>query len=542
MTDDIILVHDAIARALRDLGVETMFGLMGDSNLFMVDAFVRTHKGRFVPATHEASAVLMAMGHAAMTGGVGVATVTQGPGLSNTITPLIDGSKGNMPVVLLCGETPMDDPEHLQTVAQRTLIEATGAGYARLRGPDKIAEDIAGAFRRARTERRPIVLNMPTQLMWEKAAYSGLGPAPRKAAYSPAEGDAIDDAVGIIAAARRPIVLAGRGAISAKSTLIEFAERIGAPLATTLKAKGLFNGAEYNLGVFGTLSTPAAAEVIASADCIISFGAGLNQFTTAQGSNVSGRRLIQIDDTPAELGRRHHPDAAIVGDPALVTRMLMKWLDEAEIPSSRATDTIDTAALSTRLPLPRDTSRPGTVDLSRAIERINQALPPDRVFVTDGGRFVGQAWTRIDVTGPENMLMTVNTGAIGLGLGYAIGAAVARPGQQTLLVAGDGGFMMSGLSEFASAVREKLDLVIVICNDNAYGAEYIQFEDRQMDPVMSTFNWPPLADVARAMGGRGVAVTSEADLDRAVAEIGSGDGPLLIELALDPAAVPRLHH
>ena len=233
MTDDIFLAHDVIARALRELGVETMFGLMGDSNLFMVDAFVRTHKGRFVPATHEASAVLMAMGHAVMTGDVGVATVTQGPGLSNTVTPLIDGSKGNVPVVLLCGETPVDDPEHLQAVAQRALIDASGAGYARLRGPDTIAEDIAAAFRRARTERRPIVLNMPTQIMWEKAAYSGLGSAPRKAAYSPAEGDAIDDAVGIIAAARRPIVLAGRGAIGAKSTLIEFAERIGAPLATT---------------------------------------------------------------------------------------------------------------------------------------------------------------------------------------------------------------------------------------------------------------------------------------------------------------------
>ena len=254
----------------------------------------------------------------------------------------------------------MSDPDHQQAVAQRALIEATGAGYARLRGPDLIAEDIAEAFRRARAERRPIVVNMPTEMMWENATYSGIAPAPRKAAYFPAEGDAIDDAIGIIAAARRPLVLAGRGAIGARATLIEFAERIGAPLATSLKAKGLFNGVDYNLGVIGTVASPAAAEVLATIDCVISFGAGLNRYTTAYGSNVSGRRLIQIDDTPTELGRRHRPDAAIVGDPGLVASILMKWLDEADIPSSRATDTIDAAALSAPIPLPRETNRAGT--------------------------------------------------------------------------------------------------------------------------------------------------------------------------------------
>jgi len=235
------------------------------------------------------------------------------------------------------------------------------------------------------------------------------------------------------------------------------------------------------------------------------------------------------------------PDAALFGDPAGIAETLIKWLDEAEIPSSQATDSLDVEALKEPLPLPRETNGPGTVDLTRALMKIDSALDENKVVVSDGGRFCNEAWTRVNVTGPENMLLTINVGAIGLGMGYAIGAAVARPEQTVLFVAGDGGFMMGGFTEFTSAVREKLDMVVIICNDNAYGAEYIQFEDRQMDPSMSMFNWPSLAAVADAVGARGLQVRSDADLDAAIAAIGERDGPLLIELMLDPAAVPRLH-
>ncbi len=541
MTDPSTRVHAVIARALKELGVDTLFGLMGDSNLFMVDAYVRGCGGRYVPATHEAGAVLMALGYAAMTGRVGVATVTQGPAVSNAITPLIDGTKGLIPIVLLCGDTPLADPDHPQTVAQRTLIEATGAGYTRLRSSETVADDVVDAFRRAHVERRPIVLNMPTEMMWATAPYAGVAAVPEASPNYPVDGDAVDEAVGILAASRRPLILAGRGAIGARDALVRLADRIGAPLATTLKAKGLFEDEPYNLGVFGTLSTPAAVEAIGITDCVVAFGAGLNRFTTARGGYLEGRRLIQVDDDPRQLGRRQRPDAALTGDPARVADTLVKWLDEAEIPSSHATDTLDATLLRAPLPLPHQTNKPGTVDLSLAMQRIDAALDGNRVAVSDGGRFCNEAWTRIGVSGPENMLMSVNVGAIGLGMGYAIGAAVARPQQTVLLVTGDGGFMMGGLAEFTSAVRENLNLVVVVCNDNAYGAEYVQFEDRQMDPSMSLFNWPSLADAAVALGGQGVQVASAEDLEAAIANLANRKGPLLIELMLDPAAIPRLH-
>lgn len=535
-------VHAVIARALNELGVDTMFGLMGDSNLFMVDSFVRNEGGRYVAATHEAGAMMMASGHAMLTGGVSVATVTQGPAVSNLITPLIDAVKGMLPVVLLCGDTSTKDPDHPQAVSQRALVEGAGAIYARLRAPALAAIDVADAVKRARLERRPVVLAMPTEMMWEAASLPALPKVPAPSRLCPAQDDpAIEEAVGMIAAARAPVVLGGRGAIPARDALIKLANRIGAPLATSLKAKGLFLGEQYNLGIFGTLSTDAGGEAISNADLVISFGAGLNRFTTAKGGYLDGKRLIQVDDDARQLGRLAKPDAAVHGDPALVAELLCYWLDEAEIPSSQATDTLDPAALSAPWPVPKPKGREGTIDLPLALDRINAALPEDRVFVSDGGRFLNEAWTRIDVSHPRNMLLSTNTGAIGLGLGYAIGGAVARPGQRTVLVTGDGGLMMAGLSELATAVTEKLDLTIVVCNDTAYGAEYVQFEDRQMDPGMSMFNWPSFAAVAQAMGAGAARVTSEAELDAAVAGMSAADGPFVVELMLDPAVVPRLH-
>lgn len=537
-------VHATIARALAQLGTKTLFGLMGDSNLFMVHAFVNAEGGRFVPATHEANAVLMALGHAAMTGEVGAATVTQGPAVSNTVTALIEGVKSSLPVVLLAGDTPRQDPDHPQRVPQRTLAEAAGAGFVALRGPEWVGEDLAEAFRRARAERRPVLFDMPTRMMWEEAPVPEVRPAPLPDPAAPADGPELEKAVGIIAAARRPIVLAGRGAVGAREELARLARRIGAPLATTLKAKGLFTGEPFDLGVFGTLSTPAAVEVIGKADCILSFGASLGRFTTVRGAYLEGRRLVQVDDDPRQIARNARPDAALCCDPGQAAARLLHWLDAAEIPSTQATDDLDPEALRAPPPLPTARNRPGTVDFARALVRIDAALPPDRVFVTDGGRFLQECWTRISVSHPRNMLLTIGVGAIGMGMGHALGAAIARPGQRVLFVTGDGGFMLSGLQELASVARERPDMVILLCNDRAYGAEYVQFEDRQMDPGLSQFDWPPLADVARAMGIEAATVDNEEGLEATAAALARrprGAGPILVELVLDPAAITRLH-
>jgi len=151
-----------------------------------------------------------------------------------------------------------------------------------------------------------------------------------------------------------------------------------------------------------------------------------------------------------------------------------------------------------------------------------------------------EVWCRISAPGPKSFIATTNFGSIGLGLQQAIGAAIAAPDKPVIMFTGDGGFMMGGVNEFNTAVRLKQDLIVILCNDSAYGAEHIQFMDRSMDPGLSQFEWPSFADVATALGGKGIAVQSTEDLEVAIAAIDTRDRPLLIELKLDPNDVPRM--
>ncbi|MEL7466201.1 MAG: thiamine pyrophosphate-binding protein, partial [Pseudomonadota bacterium] len=194
-------VHAVIARALKEHGAEVMFGLLGDANLFMADAYVRVEGGRFVAAAHETSAVQMALGYAAMTGRVGATTVTHGPAVSNCVTALIEGVKGQLPIVLLAGDTPGADPEHPQAVDQAAMAAAAKAGFVQLRSAETVVADLSAAFRVAEIERRPVLFNMPAELMWEKAEHGPIDPPPPRHRSAPADGDDMDRVVGLIASA-----------------------------------------------------------------------------------------------------------------------------------------------------------------------------------------------------------------------------------------------------------------------------------------------------------------------------------------------------
>ena len=540
MSDEKTYVYQSIAQSILDHGIDTLFGLMGDANLFMVDHYVRSGGGTFVPAAFEGSSILMALAYTHVSGRVGVATVTHGPGLTNCVTALTEGARGHIPMVLLAGDTPVTNPQNLQNIDQREVVTVTGAGFEQMRAPQTAAHDIANAFFRARVERRPVVVNMPADFMWQEVPHEKVVfPVFTTPAYVP-EGDDLDQAVGMIASARRPVVLAGAGATGARDKLIRLADRLQAPLATTLKAKGLFNDHPANMDIFGTLSTPAAYDVIAKADCVIAFGASLHYFTTDKGALMKGKRVVQVNDDPAAIGRNFHPDAALVADAGLTADNILYWLDEAEIAPSGFTEELDTATLTAHPPGDAAKAGPGCVNYVHALDRLEEVLPKDRILTTDGGRFMTEVWCRISAPEPRRFLVTANFGSIGLGLQEAIGAGIAEPGSPVVHFTGDGGFMMGGVNEFNTAVRLGLDMIIIVCNDSAYGAEHIQFVDRDMDPGLAQFEWPSFADVATALGGQGIRVQSAEDLDAAIEAIGTRSRPLLIELRLDPNDVPRM--
>lgn len=532
--------HEAIARTLADQGVQTVFGVLGDANLYMMDSFERYTGGSYYSFSNEAGAVLAANGFARTSGGLGVATVTHGPALTNTLTALVESVKDHTPVLLIAGDTAVADRENFQNIPQRDVVLPTGAGFEQVRSPQTVVEDVAVAIRRARLERRPVVLNVPVEFQWEEAAYRKAEPRLVEPQAVPPDPAALDAAVGIVASANRPVVLAGRGAATpeGRAALLRLAERIGAPVATTLRAKDLFRGERFDLGICGTLSHQVALDTLTQSDCVIAFGAGLNKWTTAEGSVLEKKKVVHVDIDRASINQFSAADAGVVGDAAAVADTIVRWLDEAEAtPTGFASEELAGRLAAYSDAEFTDQSTDEAVDIRTAMLKVEAAFPDDRTLVLDGGRFIFNAFTRLHCPEPSAYVHTVNYGSIGLGMGNAVGASFGAPGRPTLLVTGDGGFMLGGLAEFNTAVRHKVDLVVVLFNDSAYGAEHIQFRDKGMDPAISTFDWPDFGPVATALGGQGFTVRNLPELDKALAAIEGRDRPILIDIRIDPDKV-----
>ena len=540
-------VHEVIARTLDAMGVDTIFGLIGDGNLYLVDSFTRETGGRFIAVANEATAVLAATGYSRTTGRLGVAAVTHGPALTNTITALIEAVRARTPLVLVAGDTAVVDRDNLQKIDQRSVILPTGAGFVQVRSPETIPEDIVSAFRGAELERRPVVLNIPADFQWQDVEYRPPRPRPVvRQSVRPSE-DALDAALGIIASARRPLVLAGRGATSAaaRAAVLGFARRVGAPVTTTLQARELFAGEPEDLGIFGTLSTDAAVDVIGQADCVVAFGAALNRWTTGEGSLLTGARVVQVDTDPAALNHHRVVDAPVVGDAAVVAAEFTLLLDEVSF--TRTEFAARAAQLAGQGPAQKPAQKPaehqpGTLDIDESLRLINRSFPAERSLVLDAGRFFHHAAFNVRTGAVNSYVHTLEFGCIGLGMGNAIGAAAGSLGTPVLMISGDGGFMLGGLPEFNTAVRHRLDIVVVIMNDGSYGAEYIQFANKGMDPAISTFEWPSFAAVANALGGIGHAVRTQEELKKVLDSLADRDRPVLIEVFLDPASISSPYH
>jgi thiamine pyrophosphate-dependent acetolactate synthase large subunit-like protein len=462
-------------------------------------------------------------------------------------------------VLLITGDTAPGNTINQQTLDQEPFVRATGAGYVLVTGPQDAASAVRRAAAQAVAQSRPVVLNCPTEYQWASVDADGgdagagdAGPPGRRveAGGDPWSGDvvaelsedAIGEAVAVIAAARRPLVLAGRGVTDKqqREAVLAFAERIGAPIVTTLRARNLYSAAEGCLGVCGTVSTEVGVQAITDSDTIIAFGASLNTWTTVRNSLLAGKRLVYVDVDQA----RFRPDvpvtAGVVGDAATVAGVMIEWLDAAEVPASgfraRVTAGVGQSDLMWDAPLG------ATVTLAGVLSAVSRSLPGQRTVVYDGGRFQGEAFKYLCSTDYRSEVQTTTFGAVGLGMGAAIGAAAAAPGEPVVFVTGDGGFMMNGLAELHSAIRANLPLIVVICNDRSYGAEYDQFVNKGVRADLSLFDWPDFADVARSLGAQGVTVVTVSDVAAAVAALGPLGRPVVIDLQIAPEDIPEVPH
>src|SRR4051812_11708471 len=264
-----------VGATLAAAGVDTVFGLMGSGNLVVTNALV-DRGARFYAARHEAGATSMADGWSRVTGRVGTVSVHQGPGLTNTLTPLAEAAKSRTPLLVLAGETPAAALRSNFRIDQHDLVESVGAVADRVFAPASAAHDAVRALRRAEVERRPVVLMLPIDVQSRPAAEvaPAVAVAPLPAPPAPDPG-AVRDAARVLAQAERPVLIGGRGAVlaGAREAIEALGARSGSLLATSAMAHGLFAGLPYSVGISGGFASPTAARLLRSADVVVAFGA-----------------------------------------------------------------------------------------------------------------------------------------------------------------------------------------------------------------------------------------------------------------------------
>lgn len=530
-------VHARVSAGLRELGVEVIFGLLGEGNMHPVIGFA-AGGGRFVPTVTEGAAVSMADGYARVGRRLGVASVTHGPGATNALTALTEAVRSRTPLLVLTGDTP-PRRDHLQRFDLRGLAALAGAEYVRVGQAERVTADLEDAARCALARSCPVVLDVPVPLQRvdvpEAPPLLPIAP-PRPGA--PDEG-ALDRALGVLASARRPVVLAGRGAWDARAEVLELAAALGAPVGTTLLARGLFAGEPLDLGVLGTLATDTAVRTVQGADCILVLGAGLNRYTTGDGSLLEDAAVVQVDRDPDRIGRAGAVAVGVVADVAAAASTMLAQLREADHRPASGHPAGLRAALVAEAQRPvTAVNGADTLDPRTVMRWVDQVAPADRVVVTDTGRFVYAPWQLLRVARPWDFAHTCNFASIGLGLATAVGAAVAT-GRPTVAVVGDGGAMMN-LLELSTAVRLRLPLLVVVCNDGAYGMEYRHLRAEGADPSPARCEWPDMAAVAASVGARSATVRTRADLDAVAGPVaglgasGKGERPLLLDVRCDP--------
>lgn len=531
-------LYEGVAKALAAAGIDRLFGVMGDANMRYVSAY-RSDGGAYAGTAHEAGAVAMAEGHARLTGRLGAATITHGPGVTNGLTALTQAARAHSPLIVLTGDTP-PQRTHNQWLDLRAAAHLAGAAYRRVQTPDSAMDDLAQALRTASVQRRPVLFDVPAALLDAEigAPTSAFGFGPWSPAPTAPDDAALDAALGVIASARRPIVLSGRGAVAAgaRDAVRRLAETLHAPVAHTVMAMNHLGDHPLGLGIFGSESHSLAIRTISQADCLIVLGAGLNDHTTAHGDLVRDTAIVQVDTDPSALGRHVPVRVPVLADARLFAERVTGALDPRPESAWAAGLRTELAAFDPTADF-TDQSTADTIDVRTAMTVLDAALPADRTVVTDVGRFKTAAWRYLSCP-PESFTQSGAFGAIGLGLPTAIGAAFARPDRPALAVVGDGGLMM-GLTELATAVEHALPLVVAVANDGSYGVEYRKLADHGHDPAHSLRAWPSFADLARGFGADGAVVRTAADIDRLAPRLAAPDGPFLLDIRLDPAVDSR---
>lgn len=535
-------VSDVVVQTLTNWGLTHVFGMVGHSNLGFADAMRKAElRGdlTYIGIRHEGAAAFAASAYGKLTGRVAGCFGIAGPGSTNLLTGLYDAKEDRAPVLALSGQVP--SKVRGRGAFQDTDLEAAFADAATfsetMHADSDHAELASLAMKHAIVGRDVSHLVFPDEIQHMPAGDTAAGsPDGRTGSRSIApDTDELDRAVAMIATATRPMIVVGHGARGQMTDVIALAERIGAPVATTFKAKGLIaDDHPLGCGVMGRSGTPVASWFMNECDLLVVFGASFSNHTGL----ADYKPTIQVDDDPMSLGRFHAVDVPLQGNVAVTARLIADALPPSIEAADARKEVLERRSLWSAEKASRQADDSGRgIGAAAVMASLTRQIDHDAVIAVDVGNNTYSFGRYFEASGGQDVLMSGYLGSIGFSLPAAMGAwAAVGDTRQVVSVSGDGGFGQYAM-ELTTIVKYDMNITHVILNNGELGKISKEQRAAHWDVWQTSLHNPNFAAFAELCGAKGIRVTELDELDTAIRGALDHPGPALVEIMTDALLV-----
>ena len=533
----------SLVNALEAAGVDVMFGIPGGAILPAYDPIFDS-KIRHILVRHEQGAGHAATGYAQATGRVGVCIATSGPGATNLVTPLADAQMDSVPIVAITGQVPapaIGTDAFQEADIRGVTMPVTKHNYL-ITDPADIPRAIAEAFHIASTGRPGAVLvDIAKDALQKETTYN----YPKNislAGYNPVlvpKQESINDAAVLIAQSKKPVLYVGGGVIKANAAkeLMQLAEITGAPVVTTLMARGAFpDSHKQHLGMPGMHGTVAAVTALQKADLLITLGARFDDRVTGKLSTFApNAKIIHADIDPAEIGKNRHADVALIGDLKNILQALAPATKSALAKSQPDLTPwlSETYGWRSKFPLGYDKPSDGSVSPQYVIERIGKISGPDTIFAAGVGQHQMWASQFIGYEKPRTWLNSGGLGTMGYAVPAAMGAKVGAPETTVWAIDGDGCFQMTN-QELVTCALNNIPIKVAVINNESLGMvrqwQTLFYNQRYSNTDLHSKRIPDFKLLAEAMGCVGLRCERPEDVDKTIeAAMAINDRPVVVD-------------
>ncbi len=538
-------VADVMAETMVNWGVTTVFGMVGHSNLGLSDALrVQAEQGKlnYYGIRHEGAAAFAISGYGKLTGQPAAALTIAGPGATNLMTGLWDAKVDRAPVLALTGQVQEQviGVHAFQDIDLEAAFESVARFSQTVHPSSNHAELMAQAVKTAVVERDVSHLVFPDNVQPAPAAEGAKAGSPEgrlaSIRISP-DPESLMHAAELLRGAKRPMIIVGYGALVGMDEVINLAELLGAPIATTFKGKGqIADSHPLSAGVLGRSGTPIASWFMNEADLLVVFGASFSDHTGI----YPDKAIIQVDRDPMHIAKRHAVTAPLMGDVSVTAMLMGEMLRQQGSAAGDQRAEIAERWVIWRKEKEKRVSEDRGEGMSAAalFAALTRHAPEDAILPVDVGNNTYSFGRYFEPSGKQRVLMSGYLGSIGFAFPAAMGAWAATQdveqykGRKVISISGDGGFGQYAM-EFTTAVKYNMNICHILMNNGQLGKITKEQKAGEFPVWQTDLRNPPFAAFARSCGGMGKLVDDRNDLDAALSEAIAHKGPALVEVRMD---------